>query len=126
MSSTLPHSRPNILQEASQSMAEGRMSPGRILLDTHRVINERRDTYGRPDDMMAEIAARWSLTLGYTVTPAQAVLCMMDLKMARLANDPGHHDSLIDVVGYAALLPEAMAADADEPKLTTPTDAAPA
>jgi hypothetical protein len=33
-------------------------------------------------------------------------LCMIDLKLARLGNDPMHRDSMIDVIGYAALLPE--------------------
>ena len=55
---------------------------------------------------MAAIAARWSITLGQHVTPAQVVLCMIDLKLARLAHDPKHHDSVADVIGYAALLPE--------------------
>jgi hypothetical protein len=31
---------------------------------------------------------------------------MIDLKLARLANDPTHRDSAADVIGYAALLPE--------------------
>lgn len=55
---------------------------------------------------MAAIAARWSITLGHPVTPAQVVLCMLDLKLARLARDPRHLDSLLDVAGYAAVLSE--------------------
>ena len=55
---------------------------------------------------MATVAARWSITLGHPVTPAQVVLCLIDLKLTRLAHDPKHHDSVCDVVGYAALLPE--------------------
>ena len=55
---------------------------------------------------MAAVAARWSITLGHPVTPAQVVLCMIDLKLARLAHDPKHQDSTPDVIGYAALLPE--------------------
>ena len=116
MSSYTPVDRPHLIEEARQGFREDRMTPGRILLETHWVIQERCDTYGPPGEMMAEIAARWSLTIGYPVTAAQAVLCMMDLKMARLAHDPSHLDSLIDVLGYAALLPEVMAAQADEPE----------
>ena len=37
---------------------------------------------------MAAIAARWSATLGREITPAQVVLCLLDLKLARLAHDP--------------------------------------
>ena len=55
---------------------------------------------------MSMVAARWSITLGGTVTPAQVVLCMIDLKLTRLAHDPSHHDNIADVIGYAALLPE--------------------
>jgi len=55
---------------------------------------------------MEAIAARWSVTLGRPVSPAQVVLCLIDLKLARLAHDPEHEDSRIDVAGYAALLAE--------------------
>ena len=55
---------------------------------------------------MAAIAKRWSLTLGRPVTAAQVVLCLIDLKLARLGHDPKHQDWLVDVIGYAALLPE--------------------
>jgi hypothetical protein len=52
------------------------------------------------------IAARWSLTLGTKVSPAQVALCLIDLKLARLARDPKHLDSQVDVAGYAACLRE--------------------
>ena len=54
------------------------------------VVGQRRKAYGDPDASMAAIAARWSLTLGRPVTPAQVVLCMIDLKLARLGHDPEH------------------------------------
>ena len=40
------------------------------------------------------------------MTPAQAVMCLIDLKLTRLAHDPKHQDSIVDVAGYAALLHE--------------------
>jgi hypothetical protein len=46
---------------------------------------------------MAAIAARWSLTLGRPVTPAQVTLCMIDLKLARLCHDPAYRDGVLDV-----------------------------
>jgi hypothetical protein len=70
------------------------------------VIAERSSQYGNASSNMAAIAARWSATLGREVTPAQVVLCLLDLKLARLAHDPSHEDSAIDVCGYAALLTE--------------------
>jgi hypothetical protein len=77
-----------------------------ILDHAAAVLESRAETYGPADAALRAIAARWSLTLGHTVTPAQVALCMIDLKLVRLARDPAHRDSLIDVIGYAALLPE--------------------
>ena len=70
------------------------------------VIAERSTQYGDVASNMAAIAARWSATLGHEITPAQVVLCLLDLKLARLAHDPTHEDSAVDVCGYAALLRE--------------------
>ena len=70
------------------------------------VIAERSTQYGDAGSNMAAIAARWSATLGRKITPAQVVLCLLDLKLARLAHDPTHEDSAVDVCGYAALLRE--------------------
>ena len=82
------------------------MTSKEMLQDAASIIAERVAAYGDAATSMAAIAARWSLTLGHTVTPAQVVLCMIDLKLARLVRDPKHRDSAADVIGYAALLPE--------------------
>ena len=81
------------------------MSTLEIVAEAQRVLTQRRATYGDPAASMATVAARWSVTLGHPVTPAEVMLCMIDLKLARLAHDPTHHDSVVDVIGYAALLP---------------------
>jgi hypothetical protein len=70
------------------------------------VVTERRTQYGAATTAMAALATRWSVTLGQTVTPAQVVLCLIDLKLERLAHDPSHEDSAVDVCGYAAVLRE--------------------
>ena len=49
------------------------------------VIAERSAQYGDASSNMAAIAQRWSATLGREVTAAQVVLCLLDLKLARLA-----------------------------------------
>lgn len=77
-----------------------------ILDRAAQVLEARAETYGPADTALRAIAARWSLTLGRTITPAEVVLCMIDLKLTRLAHDPTHRDSLVDVIGYAALLSE--------------------
>jgi hypothetical protein len=75
-----------------------------FLKHVSNVIAERSSQYGDASSNMATIAARWSATLGREITPAQVVLCLLDLKLARLAHDPAHEDSAVDVCGYAALL----------------------
>ena len=78
----------------------------KFLKHVANVIVERSTQYGDAAGNMAAIAARWSATLGREITPAQVVLCLLDLKLARLAHDPTHEDSAVDVCGYAALLRE--------------------
>ena len=70
------------------------------------LVTRRRREYGEPVDLFEHIATRWSLTLGTKVSPAQVALCLIDLKLARLARDPKHLDSQVDVAGYAACLRE--------------------
>jgi hypothetical protein len=70
------------------------------------LVTRRRREYGEPVDLFEHIAKRWSLTLGVKVSPAQVVLCLIDVKVARLARDPKHLDSQVDVAGYAACLRE--------------------
>jgi hypothetical protein len=70
------------------------------------VVTRRRREYGEPVELFEHIARRWSLTLGTNVSPAQVALCLLDLKLARLARDPKHLDSQVDVAGYAAVLRE--------------------
>jgi hypothetical protein len=69
------------------------------------LVNRRRREYGEPVDLFEQIAQRWSLTLGMKVNPAQVMLCLIDLKLARLTHDPKHLDSQIDLAGYTACLP---------------------
>ena len=72
------------------------------------VVGRRRSTYGQPIDLFEQVATRWSLVIGVKVTPAQALLCLMDLKLARLTHDPRHLDSITDVAGYAGCLAELL------------------
>lgn len=82
------------------------MNGSKLLEHAAEVVNRRRREYGEPTDLFSDIAKRWSLVLGVEVTPAKAVLCLLDVKMARLARDPRHLDSQVDVAGYAAVLRE--------------------
>ena len=77
-----------------------------LLRQAATIVANRRAIYGDPATSMDLVARRWSITLGLTVTPAQVALCLIDLKLARLAHDPSHLDSIVDVAGYAAVLRE--------------------
>ena len=77
-----------------------------MLKEAARIVTARRKAYGDAATLFSQIARRWSLTLGVEVTAAQVALCLIDLKLARLSNDPAHADSIMDVAGYAACLAE--------------------
>src|SRR5687768_4624795 len=59
------------------------------------VVAQRWQQYGPPAAHFRQVARRWSLTIGTTVRPEQVVFCLLDLKIVRLAHDPGHWDSLV-------------------------------
>lgn len=82
------------------------MSENCILTHAAKILNERQDEYGDPVELLTTIAGRWSITTGERITREQVVLCMIDLKLARLAYGPRHFDSIVDVIGYAVLLNE--------------------
>ena len=72
------------------------------------LVTRRRRDYGEPVDLFERVAVRWSQVLGTKVTPAQVLVCLIDLKVARLTHDPRHLDSIIDVAGYAGCLVEVL------------------
>jgi hypothetical protein len=82
------------------------MNAEQLLEHAADLVTRRRREYGEPVDLFEHVAQRWSLTLGTRVSPAQVVLCLIDLKLARLARDPKHLDSQVDVAGYTACLRE--------------------
>ena len=82
------------------------MTGEQMLQHVAGIIAERRAVYGDAATSMATVAARWSITLGHPVTAAQVVLCLIDLKLARLTHNPKHEDSVCDLAGYAAVLQE--------------------
>ncbi|WP_373504660.1 DUF6378 domain-containing protein [Aestuariivirga sp.] len=90
------------------------MSAEMFLKHAANIVSERRAQYGAASTAMMALATRWSVTLGQPVTPAQVVLCLIDLKLARLAHDPTNEDSAVDVCGYAAVLRELITTSSTE------------
>jgi Domain of unknown function (DUF6378) len=72
------------------------------------LVRRRRREYGAPVDLFERVAVRWSQVLGTSVTPAQVIVCLIDLKVARLTHDPRHFDSITDIAGYAGCLAEVL------------------
>jgi Domain of unknown function (DUF6378) len=84
------------------------MNAEQLLGHAGDLMNRRRAEYGQPGDLFECVAVRWSQILRTKVTPAQVIVCLVDLKVARLAHDPRHLDSIIDVAGYAGCLAEVL------------------
>lgn len=82
-----------------------------ILKEANTIIyGDREKTYGHPSKNLETIARMWNAYLDAKTTDrnqlnAKDVAGMMVLlKTARLANNPDHRDSLVDICGYAALI----------------------
>jgi hypothetical protein len=75
------------------------------------IYGDREKTYGHPAKNLNNIGIMWQTYLqakGTTflnyLTAQDVAVMMMLLKCARLANDPTHRDSVVDICGYAALI----------------------
>jgi Domain of unknown function (DUF6378) len=62
------------------------MTAERLLAEAAAVVRDRRQAYGQPPDLFERAAVRWSQVLETEVTPAQIVVCLIDLKVARLTH----------------------------------------
>jgi len=84
------------------------MNGEQLLQRSLQVFEERRAHYGLAKHHFREVAKRWSLVLNSQVTPQQVVMCLIELKLARLKENPTHLDSIIDIAGYAAVMAEVL------------------
>ena len=92
--------------EASQTLAREE-----LLDEAKRIVSGVRDeAYGTPEDSFSTIADFWRVYLarrglipaGVFLEPHDVANMMSLLKLARLAADPSHEDSYVDLAGYAA------------------------
>lgn len=71
------------------------------------IAGARQNDYGDKLQNFSQIAMLWQGTLAaklspyVRITPEDVALCMMQVKIARLAKSPDHKDSILDVAGYA-------------------------
>jgi hypothetical protein len=66
------------------------------------VTKHRQSQYGTPEDNFTRIAQMWSTYLGVEIKPHDVANMMILLKVVRSQNKPDHHDSWLDMAGYAA------------------------
>lgn len=83
----------------------------KLLQQAHEITHhDRNANYGNPEDNFQHIANLWNSYLNVR-RPEAAILTKQDvatmnmlIKVARLGNNPNHHDSALDIAGYAACL----------------------
>lgn len=74
------------------------------------IQGDRQRDYGDKLQNFSQIAMLWQGTLATklqpdaAITPEDVALCMIQVKIARLAKSPDHEDSLLDVAGYAGCM----------------------
>jgi hypothetical protein len=84
------------------------MTAEEFLAHAAALVTRRRRQYGASVDLFERVAVRWSQVLEANVTPAQVIICLIDLKLARLTHDPRQLDSITDIAGYAGCLAEVL------------------
>jgi len=72
--------------------------------EADRVVSlDRRNSYGHPLDNFTDIAKVFEIVLNVPVTPEQAALCMVGVKISREAH-LHNRDNLVDIAGYAKVV----------------------
>jgi len=77
-----------------------------LLKEATDTVIERNKKYGRPYENHQRIADLWDAYFTGTqkpVRPHDVVVAMILAKIARLEETPDHHDSWLDIAGYAAV-----------------------
>lgn len=82
-----------------------------LLQEADSLINgQRQADYGDKLENFSQISMLWQATLARKLIPGQfltaedVAMCMMQVKLARLAKSPDHRDSTLDIAGYAGCM----------------------
>lgn len=96
------------LHQSGACGACGRPTKRETLEKAIDAVADRGLNYGSPEDNFNRIARRWQLHflnrygIEVTVDAHDVAQMMVDMKLARLENQPRHEDSWVDIAGYAA------------------------
>lgn len=96
------HPEPPPMQNNAHTIPVDEDNPTPLqILDKARalVYGDRQKDYGHPADDYGRTARLWSALLGVEITPVQAALCMVLVKLSREMNAP-KADNLVDAHGY--------------------------
>lgn len=84
-----------------------------LLEKVKKTLSNRGPYYGTPQDNYGRAATLWSVILDRDIKPAQVVMCMVAIKMAREA-ERHKHDNIMDMIGYLTLYDELMEGRCDD------------
>ena len=73
------------------------------LTDINDTLTARGAIYGSAATNHRRISELWSGYLDTYISPEQAAMCMLLVKVSRLSESSQHDDSLKDLVGYACV-----------------------
>jgi hypothetical protein len=73
------------------------------LINAIDIMQDRGRIYGHPKINQDRIARRLTNLLDFPIEDYQACLAMVEVKLSRIQESPGHIDSYIDACAYLAL-----------------------
>ena len=73
------------------------------LSEIANTLTERGAVYGSAATNHRRISELWSGYLDTYISPEQAAMCMLLVKVSRLSESSQHDDSLRDLIGYACV-----------------------
>ena len=79
-----------------------------LLEEVQTTLHDRGKIYGSSRTNHERISELWSAYLGDYISPMQASMCMLLVKVSRLTETPNHKDSIKDLIGYAAIYNEIL------------------
>jgi hypothetical protein len=90
------------------------LNRSQALENVERILEERGANYGDLRENWQQTAKMIEMIVGVDIRPEQFGAIMIAMKLSRLSNaDCQHLDSLLDIIGYAALTIEILG-DVDE------------
>lgn len=79
------------------------MKATEALINAIDIMQDRGKVYGHPRINQGRIAARLSSLFDFPIADYEAALAMVEVKLARITETPGHIDSYIDAIAYLAI-----------------------